>query len=109
MVLDERHEAIARVDRRRGAVPAAAVRRVLPVVDEAGRDRLAQVGDAPEVGEVAAPVAGDDGVQRVVKVVAPLRVEAQAADLAGPDHARVVEVALGDQPGVPAPARAASA
>ena len=75
--------------------------RVLPVVDEAGRDRLAQVGDPPEVGEVAAPVAGDDGVQRVVKVVAPLRVEAQAADVAGPDHARVVEIALGDQPGGP--------
>ena len=70
---------------------------------------LLDVADAPEVAEVAAPVAGDDGVQRVVKVVAPLRVQPQAADLLGPDHARVVEIALRDQPGVRGPRRAASA
>ena len=42
-------------------------------------------------------LAGQEGVQGVVEVVAPHRVEAVAADRLGADESGVVEVAFGDQ------------
>ena len=58
-----------------------------------------------EVGVVALVLAGQRGVQAVVDVVVPLRVQPVAAAVAGRDQPRVVEVRLGDQRQRPAEVR----
>src|SRR5437773_2509752 len=72
-----------------------------PVVHEDVAQRLREVFDAPEIAVVPGVLAGEDGVERVMEVVAPLRVTAPAAVVAVPYYARVVEVALGDDPATP--------
>ena len=67
---------------RRAAVDAPAVARVLPGVDEPAAQRGRELVEAAEVRVVARPLAGQHGVERVVEVVAPLGVEAVAAELA---------------------------
>src|SRR5207248_6420611 len=73
-------------------------RRVLADVEVAGGEHAREVADAAEAAVVAVLLAGEQRVQRVVEVVAPLRVEAEAEVSRGGDDARVVEIALRDRP-----------
>src|SRR5581483_12133302 len=61
-----------------------------------------QIVDAPEVLVVAVPLAGEEGVQGVVEVVAPLGIQAVAPERRRADQPRVVQVALGDDVDPPA-------
>ena len=83
----------------RPAVVPPAEARPGAVVEEGAGEDLGQAAEAGggEVGVVALALAGQQRVQRVVEVVAPLRGQAHAAGHPRGDHAGVVEVALGDQ------------
>ena len=74
---------------------------VLAGVDIAPLEGPAEVGEVAEVLVVAGALAGQDGVESVVEVVAPGGVEAVAARLHRPHQPGVVEVALGDDEGPP--------
>ena len=86
----------------RGTVPASATARVPAPVHPSGRERCRDVVELAEILVVAGGLAGEGSVQRVVEVVGPLRVHAQPVGLARADHARVVEVTLGDREQRPA-------
>ena len=45
-------------------------------------------------------MAGEQSIERVVKIVVPLRVERVASRGAGIDDAHIIEIALGNQPGL---------
>ena len=83
----------------RGAVAAAAEAAPGALVQEHPGQHVREPGQARrrEVGVVALVLAGEHGVQAVVDVVGPLRVQPVPAALAGGDHLRVVEVGLGDE------------
>src|SRR5206468_12245557 len=93
---DDEPRAIARARPR--AVFALAERRVLADVEVAGGEDMREVADFAEARVVTVLLAGEEDVQRVVEVVAPLRVEAEAEARGGGDDARVVEIALRDRP-----------
>src|ERR1051325_67535 len=91
-VLGEDDELRAVARGRPRAVLALAVRRVLADVEVAGGDGAREVADLAEARVGAIAVAGEEHVQRVVEVVAPLRVEAEAEALCRRDHARIIEI-----------------
>ncbi len=91
VVLVEDDELLRRAVGGGSAEAALAKRRVPAVVDERARERLGEVGDRAELLVVAAAVAGQQHAQRVVEVVGPLGVVAEAAQLARADDLRVVE------------------
>src|SRR5207237_1777249 len=94
MVLREDDEPRAVARGRPRAVLALAIRRVLADVEVAGGEDAREVADLAEARVIAVPLAGEEDVQRVVEVVAPLRVEAEAEAGRGGCRARVVEVAI---------------
>ena len=101
-------EAVAGQAADRPAVAAAAVRRVARrrSTHTPARSAVARSAERAEVGVVAVALAGEHGVQGVVEVVAPLRRRARSRRPRGArTSARVVEVALGDQPQRPAELR----
>jgi hypothetical protein len=79
VVLGTDHEAIARDVARRRTVAPIAEARALAVVDEGGFEGLGERLQAAEVLVVAAALARELGVERVVEVVAPDRGEAEPA------------------------------
>src|SRR6185295_10718925 len=96
VVLQVAEEAVTGHTGRRAPVTTLPEARVLTGVDPGAGEGGGELSQAAEVGVVAGPLAGEDGVQRVVEVVAPLRVEAVAADGGLANDPRVVEVALRD-------------
>ena len=96
VVLVEDDELLGRAVVRGRAEALLAKRRVLAVMHKRARERLCEVGDVAELLVVAVAVAGQQDAQRVVEVVGPLRVVAEAALLARADDPRVVEAGLGD-------------
>src|SRR2546426_5113129 len=78
------------------SVPAAQSARVTSRVNEAFGKRLRHVLEITEVYVVSLPLPGEQRVQRVMKVVIPLRIESISAQLTGPDQAGVVQRAFGD-------------
>src|SRR4029079_10594608 len=109
VVLREDDELRAVARGRPRAVLALTVRRVLADGEVAGGDGACEVADLAEARVVAIALAGEEHVQRVVEVVAPLGVEAETELRLGRDDARVVEVALGDGPDAAAEALGAVA
>ena len=97
VVLGEDHKPVGGNQSGRIAVPAPAISRVLAGVHKALGKGLRQLLDAPEVAVVPVPLARQQGVEGAVEVVVPLRIQPEAAELRGPDHAHVVQVALRDQ------------
>src|SRR5690606_1171727 len=91
VVLEVAEERVAGHAGRRAAVRAAAERRVAAGIDPGAAQRRGDVGERAEVGVVAVALATEYGVQRVMEVVAPLRVEPVATALARPQQARIVE------------------
>ena len=86
-----------------GTVPVAAfaVDGILPGVDEPIRERPGHLFDPAEVAVIPVPFPRQERVERVVKVVAPLGVEAVSPFIRRGYDPRVVQVALGDQIGHP--------
>ena len=82
----------------RTAMVTAPILRVLAIVDEDLRERLDQFFEGTKVVVVSLAVfVMEHGEERVVKIIAPLRVHAVASGLARADDPRIVEVAFGDQ------------
>ena len=96
VVLEADDEAIGRDVHGRTSVPAAAVRRVAPIVHVALTDRLGDRFGSAEIGIVAAPLTGERHVDRVMKVVGPVGVEPEAADRTVPHPSGIVRVDLRD-------------
>ncbi len=75
------------------------MRCVLPLEDEATRERIRDRADVAVLGEalvVPRALAGERDVHRVMKVIGPLRVHRITALLDGTEQPRIVQVALGD-------------
>src|SRR5258708_2563775 len=70
--------------------------RICAVVDEAAPKALRDLRDRTEVTQVAGRLAGEDGVERVMKIVVPLRVQSIATRFARRDDSRLVEIAFRD-------------
>src|SRR5579863_2212012 len=77
---------------------ALTINRPPAIVNETIGDGFAQVLDSAKVGEVAIPGPGHQGMQRVVKIVVPLSIDPVTADYGWINHARIVQIALGDEP-----------
>src|SRR5688500_5232178 len=61
-----------------------------------------QVGQAAEVAVIALRLIRKHRVQRMMKVVVPLRMKSESMSPARPDHARVAQIAFGNEHQVPA-------
>src|SRR5262245_35670911 len=79
------------------AVTAPPVEGVLARIDEALAEGLCQMLDPAEVLVISQPLPCDQGVERMMKIVVPLRVEASASEFAWEQEAGVVQVAFRDQ------------
>src|ERR1700733_14450612 len=98
VVLDEADKVMHGEAVHRASVPAVAILRERAVVDEDAGERLGKIFEGAEVVVVALALLDvQDGEERVVEVVAPLRVHAVSAGFAWGYNAGIVEVALGDE------------
>ena len=97
MVLDEGHETIWWDGNRRCAVAALAEPRILALVHKALIHRPGHVVSPAVVTVVAAPFACHDRMDRVVEIVAPLRIHAEAVTRQRRDGQRIVVGALGNE------------
>lgn len=79
------------------SVVAAAERRIRAVVKEPAPEDLRHRVERFEVGVVSGSLAGDRDVDGVMKVVAPLPVQAVAAGFTTRDEPRIVQIRFGDQ------------
>src|SRR5690349_5211409 len=82
-------------------MPAPAKLGILAAVNVALSQRAREVGYAAEIEVIAAALSGNQGVQGVVKVVVPLRVQPIATLLACAHEAGVIQVAFGYQEHLP--------
>ena len=73
-------------------VPTIAVSGVLSGVDKPAPQRRGEIVERAEILVVAGSFAGQQCMQRVVKVVAPLRIETVAAGIATHHDARIIEI-----------------
>jgi hypothetical protein len=90
VVLGKDHEALGRNVPGRGPVPPLPVGRILPGINEPLAPGLGQLCQAAEIFIIAASLAGEQGVQRVVEIVVPVRVQIAAPQFPGPEQAHVV-------------------
>ena len=97
VILEIAEEAAPAEISRCATVRAAAEAGVAAVVDEHVGEGFGEIGESAEVGIVSAAFTGENGVERVMKIVGPLCVDSVAAGFARGDDAGVVEVAFGDQ------------
>ncbi len=97
VILRADDELVRRDIERRTAVRALAVSRVLTVEHVALLERLREVAERSEIRVITAALAGEERVDRVVKIVHPMRVESVAAARGTVDEAGIVEIALGDE------------
>ena len=74
-----------------------AVPGIIPGINEGLAVGLRQLLQSAEILIVAVPLPGQDGMQSVVKIVAPLRVQPITANRRLTDQSRVVEIAFGDE------------
>ncbi len=96
VILDVAEKPIRREIRGRAAVSAPAGALIGAVEHVVPLERVRHHVERSEVSVVAPPLPGNEGVYRVVEVVAPLRAQTVAARLGTANHLRIVEVALGD-------------
>src|SRR5262249_58573511 len=97
VILQAAHEGMPAEARGRAAVTAPAVLGPATVVHKSARQRRRQIAEGLEVGVVPHLLARERDVQRVVEILVPLRVEAEAPDRRVLHDARVVQIALRDQ------------
>jgi hypothetical protein len=96
VILRAHHQLIRPDAARRPAVMALSMHRILALIDVTFAQRLGQVLETAEIGVIPGRLAGEEAMHGVVKVIAPMGVQPQAALRDGPDQARIVEVALGN-------------
>ena len=97
VVLGADHKLSRSVLARRTAVPAATVRGVFARERVTFAPDLGELRQAREILVVALPFPGEQHMQCVMKIIAPLRVHAVAAERARQDVPGHVHVALGDE------------
>ena len=102
VVLRVRDEARSRQVARVASDGTFPMPRVLTCVHECLEQRCTNLVRAAEVLVITLLLTGEQGVQRVVKIVVPLRIQAVPSPLALAHEARVIAVALGDHPEVAA-------
>ena len=66
-------------------------------IDESFPQGLNQLSHPAKIAVITLFLTGQQGMQRMVKVVAPLGIEAEPAQLAGPDYPGIVQVAFRKQ------------
>ncbi len=97
VVLGEDHKLLREIEPRTAPVPALPVARVLAGVRVALPPHFCELGQAAVVAVIALLFPRQKDVQRVMKIVAPLRIEPVASQPAGKDVAGHVEIAFGDE------------
>src|SRR5258708_38072257 len=85
VILHEHNKFVRRESEHRSSMAAAATLRINAVVNEPARKTFRELRDRSEIAKVTGRLARQDGVQRVMKIVVPLRVQAVAACLARRD------------------------
>ena len=100
VVLDEPNELLSWPVLRRAAIMAPAIARIFPVENESLASGFRQISQGAEIHEKAFALAGKQSVERVVKIVVPLRVERVPSRITRVDDTNIFEVALGNQPGL---------
>src|SRR5229473_6657561 len=91
VVLVEDDELTARIEGRRGPVTAPAKVGIAAIVYVPLRNRLTQIVDPAEIAQVTAARPGQNRVERMMKVIAPLRVESTPAHVGRVDDACIVQ------------------
>src|SRR5579859_4742134 len=90
----------------RPSMNASPVLGILTVINIDRRKRLGQLRERSKIAIVAAPLASEKGEKRVMKVVAPLSIDAVSASRTalaitasniGSHDTRIIQIALGDQ------------
>lgn len=97
MVLQVAEEAVPRQPGGGPSVRAAAEGGVAAVIDKGLLEGLGEISERAEIRVVAIPLPSQHGVQGMVEVIAPLRVEAIPPDFRGPHNAGIVQVTLRDE------------
>ena len=105
VVLQEDHEVVARQIAARRAARPTEIFGGLALIGKAFGDRAFQMLLGAEIDVIAHRLAGEPAVQRVVEVVRPHCVEAEAARARGQHQLAVVVVGFGDHVDPPAQAR----
>jgi len=101
VILGADHELFRGAVRAGVAVMALAKLGIAPGENEAFAQRLDQIANMTEVGVIAKTFLGQKHMQGVMKIIAPLSVHADAAQLCGPDQPSVVEIAFRNQQALP--------
>jgi hypothetical protein len=96
VILREDHELLRRYVAGGIAMPPPAIRRVVAGIHKALAKRLGQMFKLPKILIIATPIAGEQDVQGMVKIVIPLGIEAIAPELTWSDDAGIVQRTLGD-------------
>ena len=71
--------------------------RVLSRVDKSLLDRFCKVPHFSKVSVISLAFSGEEGVEAVMEVVAPLGLDSVTARLSRPDHPGVIQIALRDE------------
>src|SRR5258707_10874269 len=96
VILHKRDKSMRRKPEHRPAMRPSPTLRIFTVVNEAAAKAFRELRDRSEIGQVASRLARQDGVQRVMKIVVPLRIETIASSFARRDDSRLVEIAFRD-------------
>src|SRR5215472_15805495 len=96
VVLDTDDKAVTGQVSARGAMATVTVATVAAIEDEGLLEQSGDILAAPVIDIVALAFAAQVGVQGMVKVVAPLRLQPVATTLRGPQQTYVIEIAFSD-------------
>ena len=97
VILAEHHKMRSRKSARGIAMSSAAKLRILPVVIPSVAQHFAQVADAAKIGIIAAGFGREQRVDRMVKIIAPLRWNGIAALFARTQYPSVVKITFRNQ------------
>src|SRR5215471_925446 len=101
VVLQKDHELAGGQAMSTAAVVALSKRRIASVKHVWMLQCLCQIGEGAEILVIAGQLTGQNAVERMMEIIAPLRVDAVAAGFRCPHKSRIVQVAFGDQQQLP--------
>src|ERR1700730_1647352 len=100
MILTEPDELFSGPMLRGAAIVPSPVSRVPPVKYKSFADGLSQIGNRAEIHQKTLFLPGEQSIERMMKVVVPLRIQGVASHRTGINNADVFEIALRDHPGL---------
>src|SRR5580700_4593218 len=86
-------EPVSRQSRRRAPMPPSTIFRVAAIVNPCLPERLGEIGKRSEIRIVAGALAGQNCMQSVMEIIAPLRLDPVAANCSWPHDSGVVQIA----------------